>query len=94
MSLPPHRLNVASSTVDRSQTGWWKANSVTLAVGSGSLPASANSQNADGHMNSLSQLPMSNPLAGSTDAQYDMGPSSSSQHHSGSQAWGLNEAVQ
>ena len=66
--------------------------SAVYSTGSGSLPASA-SQNGDGHANGLPQLPMSGPLTGSNDAQYNMGPSSSSQHHSGPQAWAMNEAV-
>ena len=62
-------------------------------TGSGSLPPSASGQNIDGHVTSLQQQPMSGPLTGSNDAQYNMGPSNSSQHHSGPQAWGMNEAV-
>lgn len=53
--------------------------------------ASASGQNGDGH--SLSQLPMSGPLTGPSDAQYNLGPSNPSQHHSGPQPWAMNEAA-
>ena len=72
---------------------WQSRDSAVCLTGSGSLPASASGQNGDGHVNSLPQLPMSGPLTGSNDAQYNMGPSNSSQHHSGPQAWAVNEAV-
>ena len=67
--------------------------SAVYLTGSGSLPASASGQNGEGHANSLPQLPMSGPLTGSNDAQYSMGPSNSSHHHSGPQAWAMNAAV-
>ena len=67
--------------------------SAVCLTGLGSLPAGASGQNGDGHVNSLPQLPMSGPLTGSNDVQYNIGPSSSSQHHSGPQAWAINEAV-
>lgn len=58
--------------------------------GSGPLTANASGQNGEGHLTSLAQLPMSVP---SNDTTFDLGPSASTQHHSGSQAWSLNEPV-
>ena len=66
---------------------------VVWPAGAGTLPASASGQSGDNHVNSMSQLPLSGPLTGSNAVQYDIGPSNPSQHHSGSQAWALNEAV-
>lgn len=60
--------------------------------GSGSLPANASGQSGDAHLASLAQLPMSVPLTGN-DSQFDLGPSGSSQHHTGPQAWSLSEPV-
>ena len=59
----------------------------------GMAASGSGQQNNDGHMNSMSKLPMSGSLPGSGDAQYNMGPANPSQHHSGSQAWASNEGV-
>ncbi|KAL3143404.1 hypothetical protein ABBQ38_002227 [Trebouxia sp. C0009 RCD-2024] len=60
----------------------------------GAMAASGSGQqNGDGHVNSMSKLPMSGSVPGSGDTQYSMGPANPSQHHSGSQAWALNVSV-
>lgn len=59
--------------------------------GTEALPANASTQHGqDGHINAMSQLA---PLAGANDTSYNMGPSSSSQHHNGPQPWSLNDPV-
>lgn len=63
---------------------------ILCSAGSGPLTANASGQSGEGHLTSLAQLPMSVP---SNDTAFDLGPSASTQHHSGSQAWSLNEPV-